>query len=122
MNSQIDGKVAAFVTVSTTPQLDVGICHNGTLHEASFGNDSKAEVDVFETGSIGKTFTATLLAILAENNVVNLGDDERLELGQERGYLIRMYEDILTSANGIAEDNDFLKEQLRSRNTISSFR
>lgn len=74
MNSQIDGKVEAFVTRSAIPQLDVGIWHNGALHEASFGRDPQAEVDVFEIGSVGKTFTATLLAILAENNVVNFGD------------------------------------------------
>ena len=74
MNSQIVGKVEAFVTRSAIPQLDLGIWHNGALYEASFGNDKHPEVDVFEIGSVGKTFTATLLAVLAENNVVSFTD------------------------------------------------
>lgn len=74
MNSQIDGEVEAFVRRSAIPQLDVGIWHNDALYEASFGSGQQAEVDVFEIGSVGKTFTATLLAILAESNVVNLVD------------------------------------------------
>jgi D-alanyl-D-alanine-carboxypeptidase/D-alanyl-D-alanine-endopeptidase len=74
MNSHIDGIIEAFVRRSAVPQLNVGIWHNDAFYEASFGSDHRAEVDVFETGSVGKTFTATLLAVLAENNVVNLDD------------------------------------------------
>jgi beta-lactamase class C len=74
MNSHIHGIIEAFVRRSAVPQLNVGIWQNGGLYEASFGSDQQAEIDVFETGSVGKTFTSTLLVVLAENNVVNLGD------------------------------------------------
>lgn len=74
MNSQIDERVKAFAAKSDISQLNLGIWHNGSHYEASFGTDKQPEVDVFEIGSVGKTFTATLLAILAENNLVNLTD------------------------------------------------
>jgi len=74
MHSQIDGAIEAFTKKSKIPQLNVGVWHNNVLYEASFGSDQQPGVDVFEIGSVGKTFTATLLAVLVENSVVNLAD------------------------------------------------
>lgn len=74
MNSLIEEKLENFVQRSLTPQLNVGIWHNDSLYEKSFGSRQQAEVDVFEIGSISKTITATLFAILIENKVVNLDD------------------------------------------------
>lgn len=74
MNSEIDERIEAFVTKSAIPQLDIGIWHGGEIHEGSYGIDKLATVDVFEIGSVGKTFTATLLAALAEEKQVNLSD------------------------------------------------
>lgn len=74
MNTQIEEKIAAFVTKSAIPQLDVAIWHNGAFYRSTCGCEAQPEVDVFEIGSVGKTFTATLLAVLAENDLVSLSD------------------------------------------------
>lgn len=49
---------------------------------------------------------------------VSSWNDERVERHQERGYLIRLHEDILASANGIDADNTFLKLQLSDQERI----
>lgn len=74
MNSQIERKLEAFAKKSTIPQLNVGIWHSGSFYESSFGCNKQTTVDVFETGSVGKTFTAALLAVLVEKKVVDLND------------------------------------------------
>lgn len=74
MNSQVKDRLEAFVAKSAIPQLNIGIWRKGEQYQGSFGTHDNAQVDVFETGSIGKTFTATLLAVLAEEGVVNLDD------------------------------------------------
>lgn len=74
MNRQIDEKIKAFVTKSSIPQLAVGIWHNGELYQSNYGLEAQAGVDVFEIGSVGKTFTATLLAVLVETDLVSLND------------------------------------------------
>lgn len=74
MNREIDEKIKAFVAKSSIPQLAVGIWHNGELYQSHYGLEVQAGVDVFEIGSVGKTFTATLLAVLVEKNLVNLND------------------------------------------------
>lgn len=74
MNRQFDEKIKAFVAKSSIGQLAVGIWHDGELYQSHYGLEVKAGVDVFEIGSVGKTFTATLLAILVDKEVVNLND------------------------------------------------
>lgn len=74
MNRQIDEKIKAFVAKSSISQLSVGIWHNGELYQSNYGFEEQADVDVFEIGSVGKTFTATLLAVLVDKKVVNLND------------------------------------------------
>lgn len=74
MNKQIEDKIQAWVTQSSITQLDVGIWHHGRVHHLSYGCEAQPVVDVFEIGSVGKTFTATLLAVLAEHNLVHLND------------------------------------------------
>ena len=39
-------------------------------------------------------------------------NDDRLERKLERGYLVRLHEDILASAEGLVRDNGFLEQQL----------
>lgn len=73
MNTQITEKIESFVKRSAIPQLNIGIWHQDRFYQESFGKYPSA-ADVFETGSIGKTFTATLLAVLVENDVVGLHD------------------------------------------------
>ncbi len=72
MNRQIDEKIKAFVTQSSIPHLAVVIWHNSQLYHAHYGCEAQPEVDVFEIGSVGKVFTATLLAVLAEKNLLCL--------------------------------------------------
>lgn len=74
MNRQIDEKIKAFVAKSSIPQLAVGIWHNGKVYQSNYGLEAQAGVDVFEIGSVGKTFTTTLLAVLVDKKVVNLDD------------------------------------------------
>ncbi|EGM79061.1 penicillin-binding protein, beta-lactamase class C [Rheinheimera sp. A13L] len=75
MNKQLEDKIQAWVTQSSIPQLDMGLWHHGRVHHLSYGCETKSEVDVFEIGSVGKTFTATLLAVFAEHNLVHLNDE-----------------------------------------------
>lgn len=74
MNSLILAHIEAFIKRTSIPQLNLALWHNGELYEASFGCNKQPGIDVFEIGSIGKTFTATLLALLVENKSVNLTD------------------------------------------------
>ena len=45
-------------------------------------------------------------------------NDDRAERALERGYLIRLYEDILASAEGLEADNRFLEQQLSDQAII----
>lgn len=72
MNRQVDENIRAFVTRSAIPKLEVGIWHNGAMYHSSYGG--KTHADVFEIGSVGKTLTATLLAVFAEQKLVRLTD------------------------------------------------
>ena len=45
-------------------------------------------------------------------------NDDRIERTLERGYLVRLHEDILASAKGIERDNEGLVEQLADQATI----
>ncbi|WP_404397256.1 serine hydrolase domain-containing protein [Idiomarina loihiensis] len=74
MNRQNDEKIKTFVTKSSTPQLAVGIWHNGELYHSNYGYERQTGADVFEIGSVGKIFTATLLAVLVEKELVSLND------------------------------------------------
>ncbi|KPH92777.1 penicillin-binding protein [Pseudoalteromonas porphyrae] len=74
MNHHVDHKIEAFVKKTKRPQLNVAIWDDGTQSHASYGFNKNINVDVFEIGSVGKTFTATLLAILARNGVVDIDD------------------------------------------------
>ncbi|BBN81272.1 hypothetical protein PA25_12570 [Pseudoalteromonas sp. A25] len=74
MQLLIDEHVAAFAKRTKRPQINVALWHNNVVYESSFGISKSEAVDVFEIGSIGKTFTATLLAILVEKRVINLND------------------------------------------------
>ena len=42
-------------------------------------------------------------------------NDDRLERKLERGYLVRLHEDILASAEGLVRDNGFLEQQLADK-------
>ncbi|EHR40527.1 serine hydrolase domain-containing protein [Alishewanella jeotgali] len=75
MNRQFDENIKAFVAKSSIPQLAVGVWHNGESYYANYGHESQACVDVFEIGSVGKTFTATLLAVLVDKGLVSLNDN-----------------------------------------------
>lgn len=74
MDSNIDSKIKAFVAKSSIPHLAVGIWHNGQFYSSNYGFAAQPTVDVFEIGSVSKTFTAALLAVLVERNLVSLSD------------------------------------------------
>lgn len=74
MNNLIESKINEFVRRSSIPQLGISIWRDGDIYESYFGCAKSPDIDVFEIGSIGKTFTATLLAILHRSGVVNLND------------------------------------------------
>lgn len=44
------------------------------IYHSSDGFEAQPEVDVFEIGAVGNTFTATLLAVLAEHNLVHFNN------------------------------------------------
>jgi len=74
LNHHIDHKVEAFIKKTKRPQINVAVWHDGTQNQASYGVDNNPNVDVFEIGSVGKTFTATLLTILVKKGVVDIND------------------------------------------------
>lgn len=74
VNRYIEDKISAFVTKSAIPQLEVGLWHQGKAQYLSYGSEKRSEVDVFEIGSVSKTFTATLLTVLAEKGLVQYTD------------------------------------------------
>lgn len=74
MEDTINLKINNFVTKASIPKLDVFIWNDGNDLKSSYGASDASHADVFEIGSIGKTFTATLLAILVRSGIVNLED------------------------------------------------
>ncbi|MBD1581621.1 serine hydrolase domain-containing protein [Pseudoalteromonas sp. S16_S37] len=74
MKHLVEQKVAAFISKTQRPQINVAVWRDGELYQSSFGCAKREDVDVFEIGSIGKTFTATLLAILIDKGVVAIED------------------------------------------------
>ena len=74
MSNSVEFKINDFIRRTSIPQLDIAIWNNGASYKSSFGAEINPHVDVFEIGSIGKTFTATLLAILCKSDVVSLDD------------------------------------------------
>lgn len=74
MEDTISLKINNFVTKASIPKLDVFIWNDGKYLKSSYGASDVSHADVFEIGSIGKTFTATLLAILVKSGTVNLED------------------------------------------------
>ena len=74
METEAQERIAAFVAKSRIPHLQVGLWYQGETQISDFGSAVNPGVDVFEIGSIGKTFTASLLAILDEQCVVSIND------------------------------------------------
>lgn len=74
MEQEVQERIAAFVAKSKIPHLQVGLWCQGETHISDFGSAVNPSVDVFEIGSVGKTFTASLLAILDEQGVVSIKD------------------------------------------------
>lgn len=74
MSYSVEFEINEFIRRTSIPQLDIAMWNNGTSYKSSFGTEIISHVDVFEIGSIGKTFTATLLAILCESGVVSMDD------------------------------------------------
>lgn len=71
---EIEQRIEDFVARSNIPHLQVELWHQGQTFAQSYGYDLNPDVDVFEIGSVGKTFTASLLAVLDEQGVVSLQD------------------------------------------------
>ncbi|NOU50951.1 beta-lactamase family protein [Pseudoalteromonas sp. JBTF-M23] len=74
MKHLVEQKVEAFIKKTKRPQVNIAVWRDGELYQSNFGIAKQQTVGVFEVGSIGKTFTATLLAILIEKGVVGIED------------------------------------------------
>lgn len=72
--SKIDARIAAFAAKSKIPHLQLEVWQSGETYSQSYGNKVTPGVDVFEIGSVGKTLTASLLAVLDEQGLVSLTD------------------------------------------------
>lgn len=74
METEAQERIAAFVAKSKISHLQVGLWCQGKTHISDFGSAVNPGVDVFEIGSVGKTFTASLLSVLDEQGVVSIND------------------------------------------------
>lgn len=76
----IDALANAFLANGSTRALSVGIIHDNKTTTYYYGetekgnNELPSDTTLFEIGSISKTFTATLLAYLDQNNTLQLDD------------------------------------------------
>ncbi|MDQ3002426.1 MAG: beta-lactamase family protein [Fibrobacterota bacterium] len=72
--SLIQGEIDAFVRKSPRPVLHGAVIGDGRRVGFSHGLGDSGMEPLFEIGSVGKTFTTTLLAILVREGVVKLED------------------------------------------------
>jgi len=76
----IDSVALAYSRKGHTHALAIGVIHNGKTSSYYYGETEKGnkqlpdENTLFEIGSISKTFTATLLAYLAQTQLLNVDD------------------------------------------------
>jgi beta-lactamase class C len=74
LESLVSKKIDLFLKKSHKPQLRVCVWNGTDLKDATHGKQKHLVSDVFETGSVGKTFTTSLLAVLNEKKVLSLND------------------------------------------------
>lgn len=80
IDKAIDALANAYLADGSTRALSVGIIHDNKTTTYYYGetekgnNELPSDTTLFEIGSISKTFTATLLAYLDQNNTLQLDD------------------------------------------------
>jgi len=74
MEDIVDLKIKDFVKRASIPKLEVLVWNDGKVFKSSYGVNEISSADVFEIGSVGKTFTSALLAVLVKSGFIKLED------------------------------------------------
>jgi CubicO group peptidase (beta-lactamase class C family) len=80
LDKKTDSLAQAFISMSNTVGLAIGVLENGNYHTYNYGETRKGDGDapsayyLFEIGSISKTFTGILLAWFVQQKMVRLDD------------------------------------------------
>lgn len=108
----ISEKIAQRVEYGETPGIVVGIFENGTVQYHSFGvtnletNEAVTPKTLFEIGSITKTFTCSMAAMLSQNHQLNFSDPAqkylpaKMVLPERNGKVITV-EQLATAHSGL---------------------
>jgi CubicO group peptidase (beta-lactamase class C family) len=109
--ARVDAYVTSHLTKQKIPGIAVGVTRNGTLIKATGYGLANVELDVpvtpltiFQTGSVGKQFTATAIMMLVEEGKLRLDDTITKYFPESpaawRGITVRH---LLTHTSGIAD-------------------
>lgn len=74
MRNVVEPILEKYLKSSPRPQIHLAVWNNGETYTSSVGTDNDPARDVFEIGSIGKTLTATLLAVLEHEGALSIDD------------------------------------------------
>jgi len=80
LDRQVDGPARAYIQKTNTVGLAIGIIKNGNISTYGYGETARGNGkipngdNIFEIGSLTKTFTATLLAYYVDEGRVKLSD------------------------------------------------
>lgn len=80
VDRKVDGPARAYIQKANTVGLSIGIINNGNISTYGYGETARANGkipnadNIFEIGSLTKTFTATLLAYYVDEGRVKLSD------------------------------------------------
>jgi CubicO group peptidase (beta-lactamase class C family) len=118
LGGRVDGFVAEKMKEQKVPGLALGVLRDGKMVEAKGFGLANMELDVavkpetvFQTGSVGKQFTATAVMMLVEEGKVGLDDKIGKYLaGTPAAWKAVTVRNLLTHTSGIADYTD--KEQV----------
>ena len=112
IGQSIEEKIKQRVTYEETPGIVVGIYENGTVQYYSFGvanletKEAVTPTTLFEIGSITKTFTCSMAAILSLNQQLSFSDPaqkylpQKIVLPEHNGKIITI-EHLATAHSGL---------------------
>jgi CubicO group peptidase (beta-lactamase class C family) len=125
LDGRVDGFVAEKMKEQKVPGLSLGVLRDGKILEAKGFGLANVELDVavkpetvFQTGSVGKQFTATAVMMLVEEGKVGLDDKIGKYLaGTPAAWKNVTVRNLLTHTSGIADYTD--KEEVKPGGLIN---
>ena len=125
LDGRVDGFVAEKMKEQKVPGLALGVLRDGKMLEAKGFGLANVELDVavkpetvFQTGSVGKQFTATAVMMLVEEGKVGLDDKIGKYLaGTPAAWKNVTVRNLLTHTSGIADYTD--KEEVKPGGLIN---